>query len=317
MAEQEPFGRVLAEWRARRRLTKQALADAMGFDRSYISHVEAGRHHASADFARKAEAVLNVGGEVWTAWMNSALGRGEAGEPVRPVTARGAAGLVVEHDHAELRYDGHTYAAAMRRTIVNTGPDPVTRYLIRISVDRHPGDVEASNRLYRANPLTFDELDLAATCDGEPMTWQIKLDRDSFKEVWLCFENDRGPLPPLPRPARHPRLLLPSRRRQMGPVVPARRTAADHEPVGPPRFPLRPGRYRVGYRDLHHRRSRPAPQPDQPPPRPGRTRRWSCRGVRLVHHRLAAQRPLPARMAFPRAATTTSTPPSCGSLPTG
>jgi peptide deformylase len=198
MAAQEPFGQVLAGWRARRRLTKQALAEALGFDRSYISHVEAGRHQPSADFARKAEAALNAGGQVWKAWMDATHGPPDTADQARPIPARGTAGLIVEHDHAELRYDGNTYTAAMRRTIVNAGPDPVTRYLIRISVDRHPGDPDASNRLYRAHPLTFDELDLAATCDGEPMKQQIKLDRDSFKEVWLCFENDRYRFPLYP-----------------------------------------------------------------------------------------------------------------------
>jgi peptide deformylase len=189
------FGEVLSRWRARRRLTKQALATAMGFDRSYISHVESGRHPASLDFARKAEAALEAGGEIWRAWQATG---GVAGEQVAPVTARGSGGLIVEHDDAELRYDGHTFTATMRRRIVNAGPDPVTRYLVRVSVDRHPGDPDTSNRLYRQRPLTFEELGLTARCGGEPMSWKVKLDRDSFKEVWLCFENDRGRYPLYP-----------------------------------------------------------------------------------------------------------------------
>ncbi|GLZ04845.1 hypothetical protein Acsp03_23110 [Actinomadura sp. NBRC 104412] len=191
--ETASFGDALALWRTRRRMSKRALAQAMGFDPSYVSHIESGRHHASADFARKAEQVLSAGGDLWQAWQAA-----PSATPAGAVTARGPAGLVVEFDHAELRYDGHTYTAAMSRTIVNTGPDPVTRYLIRISVDRHPGDPEASNRLYRRHPLTFDDLGLSASCDGEPMTWQPKLDRDSFKEVWLCFDNDRGRFPLYP-----------------------------------------------------------------------------------------------------------------------
>lgn len=193
--ETEGFGAAVARRRTRRRMTEQALARAMGFDRSYISHVEAGRHPASADFARKADSSLNAGGELWAAWQ--AAGN-TPGEQPAPITARGSGGLIVELDHAELRYDGRVYAATMRRRIVNTGPDPVTRYLVRISVDRHPGDPEASNRLYRQHPPTFDELGLTATCDGEPMTWRPKLDRDSFKEVWLCFENEHGRFPLYP-----------------------------------------------------------------------------------------------------------------------
>jgi peptide deformylase len=191
----EVFRSVLAHWRQRRRMTKQALAKAMGFDRSYVSHIESGRHPASADFARKAETVLNAGGEIWQVWQATG---GATDEPGTPIIQRRSNGLVVERDHAELRYDGARFTAIMRRNIVNAGPDPVTRYLMRISVDRHPGDPETSNRLYRRAPLTFDELALTARRDGEPMTWQPKLDRDSFKEVWLCFENGRGRFPLYP-----------------------------------------------------------------------------------------------------------------------
>ncbi|MGH3388773.1 MAG: peptide deformylase [Actinomadura sp.] len=191
----EVFRSALADWRQRRRLTKQALAQAMGFDRSYISHVESGRHPASADFARKAEAALSAGGEIWRTWQETG---GVSDEPAMPIIASAPGGLVVERDHAELRYDGERFTATMRRSIVNTGPDPVIRYLMRISVDRHPGDPVASNRLYRRAPLTFDELALTARRDGEPMAWQPKLDRDSFKEVWLRFENGHGMFPLYP-----------------------------------------------------------------------------------------------------------------------
>jgi peptide deformylase len=167
----------------------------MGFDRSYVSHVESGRHPASADFARKAEAALSAGGELWQAWQETG---GTADEHATPIVRRGSGGLLVERDHAELRYDGERFVATMRRSIVNTGSDPVTRYLMRISVDRHPGDPEASNRLYRRAPLTFAELALTARRDGEPMAWQTKLDRDSFKEIWLRFENGDGRFPLYP-----------------------------------------------------------------------------------------------------------------------
>jgi peptide deformylase len=69
---------------------------------------------------------------------------------------------------------------------------------MRISVDRYPGQPERSNALYRARPLTWDEVGLTASCDGEPMTWKVKADRDAFKEAWLCFENDRGRFPLYP-----------------------------------------------------------------------------------------------------------------------
>ncbi|WP_131769179.1 peptide deformylase [Candidatus Protofrankia californiensis] len=116
--------------------------------------------------------------------------------PAQPVASSG--GLIVEVDEATLRYDDATYYAHQMRRIVNTGTEPVTRYLMRISVDRYPGDPERSARLYRAKPLRWDFLWLSATCNGEPMNWKIKTDWDALKEVWLCFENSQGHFPLYP-----------------------------------------------------------------------------------------------------------------------
>jgi peptide deformylase len=188
--EQQPFSAELARWRSLRGMSKKRLAAAMGFDASYLSHVEAGRMHASELFARKAEEALNAGGALASAWRGDGS---RAGSVLLP-----AGVLVVEDDHAELVYDGSLFRASQRRMLRNNGPEPVTRYLMRISVDRYPGQPERSNALYRARPLTWDELGLTAACDGEPMNWRVKADRDAFKEAWLCFENDRGRFPLYP-----------------------------------------------------------------------------------------------------------------------
>jgi peptide deformylase len=186
-----PFSAALTLWRQRRGMTKKKLAATMGFDASYLSHVEAGRMHASELFARKAEEVLEAGGELAAAWRHDPRSSSGDGPPA-------ADGLVVEDDHAELSYDGAFFRASQRRVLRNGGPDPVTRYLMRISVDRYPGQPERSNALYRARPLTWDQVGLTASCDGEPMTWKVKADRDAFKEAWLCFENERGRFPLYP-----------------------------------------------------------------------------------------------------------------------
>ncbi|WP_261565721.1 peptide deformylase [Frankia gtarii] len=116
-------------------------------------------------------------------------------------TARGgpdSGGLVVEEDRAELRYEDGMYVAHQRRRVLNTGIEPVTRYLMRISVDRFPGDQERSARLYRSNPLRWEELQLSAHCGDEQMSWQVKTDWDALKEVWLLFENNQGRFPLYP-----------------------------------------------------------------------------------------------------------------------
>lgn len=189
--DQPLFSSELTRWRDQRGLSKKKLAAAMGFDASYLSHVEAGRMHASELFVRKAEEALGAGGELAAAW------RRDDGSP-NGTGAPAPGGLVVEDDHAELSYDGVFFLATQRRVLRNSGPEPVTRYLIRISVDRYPGQPERSNALYRARPLTWDEVGLTASCDGEPMDWKVKADRDAFKEAWLCFENDRGRFPLYP-----------------------------------------------------------------------------------------------------------------------
>jgi peptide deformylase len=90
------------------------------------------------------------------------------------------------------------YHSRIRRLLRNTGGQPVTQYLIRIAVDRYPGDPERSNLFYREDPLSWDEIGLAATCGDEPMAWRVKHDRDAFKEVWLLFENEDGRFPLYP-----------------------------------------------------------------------------------------------------------------------
>lgn len=193
----QPFADELRRWRTQiRRMSAQALADSMGFDRSYVSHVEAGRHPASQDFARRADLALSAGGQLWDAWRADAKSRTTRTDhvPIPRVTG----GLVVEDDDAELRYADGLYRATQRRRLYNAGAEPVTRYLIRISVDRYPGDPERSNQLYRERPLLLGELGLTATCDGEEMAWTVKFDRDAFKEIWLLFENAGSKFPLYP-----------------------------------------------------------------------------------------------------------------------
>lgn len=201
----ETFVAELHHWREVAGLSMSGLANKAGYDASYVSKIEGGKTRPTEGFAARADDVLRAGGALRrryeeyeaAARRTGKLSTGAHEYPgAAPPPATG--GLVVEHDDAELRYDGTVYQAHMRRRLRNDGPDPVTRYLIRISVDRHPGDPVRSNELYRQQPLEWDALHLKASSAGEPMSWEVKHDRDAFKEVWLLFENERGRFPLYP-----------------------------------------------------------------------------------------------------------------------
>jgi peptide deformylase len=203
-----PAGAFIAElkhWRDVRGLSQSALARLVSYDPSYVSKVETGQQRPSDSFAAGADEALRTGGALKRSfyeleqWWRRAGPAAAAKSTSAPANDPQATGLVVEHDEAELRYDGSTYHALQRRKIRNAGNTPVTQYLVRVSVDRHPGDPERSNLLYRENPLTWDELQFQAQHDGKhPMRWKVRYDRDAFKELWLCFENEQGHFPLYP-----------------------------------------------------------------------------------------------------------------------
>jgi peptide deformylase len=209
----DAFAAALVAARTARGLSKKQLAADMGFDPSYVSHVEARRHRPTEDFARRAEAVLQANGRIWQCFRDYDDARQATvanGAPARPrleVTesrhAPNAGGLVVEHEHSDLSYVDGSYRCVVRRDLYNGGIEPVTRYLVRIAVDRYPGEPERSNRHYRDHPLTWTELNIDAhAVDGqgsdEEMTWRAKADRDAFKEIWLLFENEQSRFPLYP-----------------------------------------------------------------------------------------------------------------------
>jgi peptide deformylase len=203
-AGQDVFVAEFRRWRDLSGWSRTALAKAMGYSRSYVSKVESGTEHASREFVKTADSMLNTGGALQRAWREQEIVRATAAtkaEPSATATVDPANGLLVEHDHAELYYDGEIYRLTQRRRLVNNGDQPITRYLIRISVDRYPGDPERSNVLYRKNPLTWDEVNLQAWAGddrAEPMQFRVQHDRDAFKEVWLLFANDSHLFPLYP-----------------------------------------------------------------------------------------------------------------------
>jgi peptide deformylase len=198
----------VAELRRRRDvagLSQVALAGLMGYGRSYVSKVETSGEAPSQEFAAKADQALHAGGTLVAAWQEQfADRRGQAITAGGGNPDVGAAGLLVLDDDAELVYElePRQYRATMRRRIRNVGTEPITRYLIRISVDRYPGDAQRSNLLYREDPLRWEDIHLHAWHGehrGQPMRWHVKVDRDAVKEVWLEFaaaDGSRFPLYP-------------------------------------------------------------------------------------------------------------------------
>jgi peptide deformylase len=204
------FATELARWRVGRGLTKKQLAAQMGFDPSYVSHVERMRHRPTEDFARRAELVLQAEGAIWRAFVeydDARTTRVTAGlvardPPVPEQWLPPGTGLVVERELASLTYQRGHYRCVIRRSLYNASTEPVTRYLVRVAVDRFPQNPDHSNAYHRAHPLRLEELDLRATCGEpgaeEPMWWHAKQDRDASKEIWLLFENDGGRFPLYP-----------------------------------------------------------------------------------------------------------------------
>ena len=201
----DAFAAELTRWRTERGKSKKQLAAEMGFDPSYVSHVEGRRHRPTEDFARRAEAVLQSGGEIWLRYteyeeLRRAPRTTPSGGPP-PVAEQWlppGTGLVVEHEIATLSYVEGWYHCEVRRDLYNAGPEPVTRYPVRIAVDLFPGDPEKSNQYYREHPLSWDELHLTGIFGAEPgeqMLLRPIYDRDSFKEVWLLFENEQSRFP--------------------------------------------------------------------------------------------------------------------------
>jgi peptide deformylase len=202
-ADVDAFIAELRHWRDVAGLSRKALSERMGYDPSYVGKIESKNARPTVEFAERADDTLRAGGAIVRRWREYDLSTRQGVESPRPIhpvrePPQPPVDLVVEHDHAELRYGDGKYRTLQRRQITNCGTGPITSYLIRISVDRHPGDPELSNELYRENPLTWDELKLYARREGDEMAWRVKQDRDAFKEVWLLFENRYGKFPLYP-----------------------------------------------------------------------------------------------------------------------
>jgi peptide deformylase len=205
-SQDDDFGDALRRARREAGFSQHQLAEELGFERSYISKLETGASPPTRGLAERADEILQQKGALVILWRAYAAGRETGKRPrareldygVRSEPHAHRAGLVVVHEESRLVLDRGRYTTRVRRTLYNGSDAPITRYLIRVAVDRHPNLSPLSNALYRRRPLELKELDLRATCAGEAMGHEIEHDRDAFKEIWLLFANDdtRFPLYP-------------------------------------------------------------------------------------------------------------------------
>jgi transcriptional regulator with XRE-family HTH domain len=144
----EAFIAELKRWRDIRGLPQTGLAALVGYTPSYISKVEGGRQHPSAAFAAAADRELRAGGAILRAYgdLGPRTPTAHAAAPENGAGDTHATSLIVEHEDTTLHYDGHTSTGPPSAAgSTTTAPTRSTRYLIRISVDRYPGDPERSN----------------------------------------------------------------------------------------------------------------------------------------------------------------------------
>jgi len=195
----EALARELAGLRRERGLSQKQLAELIGFDPSYISHVESARHRPSMTFAARADAALGAHGTFVRTYEQTTQARpaakGYAPGPAPEVD------IVVEREQAGLTYVGHTYVCEVRRRLRNVGTRPVVRHPVHIWPDLFPGDPEQSVRWYRQHPVTVPELDFTAELQRDPpekIEWSLTQDRDSYKKLYLLFRSGdvRYPLYP-------------------------------------------------------------------------------------------------------------------------
>src|SRR5262245_11506716 len=69
-SEAPDFVVELRKWRGIRGMSQAKLAQALKYDRSYVSKVETGQEWPAIDFARRADAVLQAGGTLHHAYQH-------------------------------------------------------------------------------------------------------------------------------------------------------------------------------------------------------------------------------------------------------
>lgn len=173
-------------------MTQAVLAGLIGRSERWMIGVEKGEDDLRQSDVTQLAAALHVDVAELTGVTVTQQANGPSRMRLNTPPLPGINTLLVEEDLATLTYRDASYYLHMRRRLFNASAGPVTRFLVRIAVDRYPEDAQRSNHFYRESPLTWDEVGFSAMSEGEPMTWTMKHDRDAFKELYLRFENPGG-----------------------------------------------------------------------------------------------------------------------------
>jgi transcriptional regulator with XRE-family HTH domain len=137
------YARELTAWRERRRMTKKALAVAMSYDPSYVSHIEAGRQLPTEEFTRQAEAVLGAGGALWDHWAQIEAAR--YSEPRRRPAARELRltdFIAWLADHSSMSFPA--VYAAVEQAAARLDAEPRSERLARQHGRRHVGRAQVA-----------------------------------------------------------------------------------------------------------------------------------------------------------------------------
>jgi transcriptional regulator with XRE-family HTH domain len=184
------FAAELTRWRVERGLSKKQLARLMGFDPSYISHIEGQRHRPTEDFARRAERVLRSDNAIWRQFVrydhlrrDSSGGATRGAEPM--AQSPHEVTVEVEEEVTTLSYHQGWYQWSVVHRLVNRGSTPVTRHIVQV-------DQALSS---------WEELQFRATFGTdrqELIKWVPPRSRAAFDEVLLLFESADIQLPLYP-----------------------------------------------------------------------------------------------------------------------
>jgi transcriptional regulator with XRE-family HTH domain len=212
-AARSAFGSEVRRFRQLAGHTQVALAAKLGYHRSYLSKIEAGRYNPTLSFAKRADEVLRAGGAILLRWRTfhnvERPGRTtvEAESLLAQVSTRDEAvfrsgdyAIKVIKDKAVLSYDDHTYQLEILREIENLASTPVNGFPVRIHVDRFPDDPKRSREFYRANPLLWEELSFKCWYGQRESDFtggaQVELECDSGQtitdqliEAWVLFQG--------------------------------------------------------------------------------------------------------------------------------